>query len=131
MEFNGDINFFCFRQEISFFDKFCPNNQSYLYKLKFGNKCNSSMLNLKVVMLTFFLRPEPPFLSKSGPKIQIRLLKVKFEIKYILNSMMVFIFSVLDCKYPFWKNWFQIIKVVICVCLICLTLLCPVFVLTN
>ena len=41
------------------------------------------------------------------------------------------IFLILDRKYPFWENRSQMIKSVTSVCLTCLTLLCPIFILTN
>ena len=47
------------------------------------------------------------------------------------NSIMIFIFLILDRKYSFWINWSQMIKSVANLCLTCLTLLCSVFVLTN
>ena len=35
-EFNDDVHFFCFRQEIPFLGKFGPKNQNVQFKLKFG-----------------------------------------------------------------------------------------------
>ena len=45
-EFDCDVHFSCFRQEISFLGKFSPKNRNYLLKLKFGNKSNSNMMML-------------------------------------------------------------------------------------
>ena len=78
----------------------------------------------------FYFRPETPFLGKFGSKIQICLFKVKFRTK-LIQMMMIFRFSVLERKYRFWKNWFQIVKAVTSVCFTYLTMLCLIFGLTN
>ena len=54
-----------------------------------------------------------PFLDKFGPKIQNGEFELKIDTKTNLNmknSMMMFIFPVLDWKYPFFGNLFNISK---------------------
>ena len=89
-------------------------------------------MNLIVMFNFFCLRPEILFLGKFDPKIQICLFRVKFS-RYsysnMRNFMVIYFFSVLNRKYPL--SWFQIMKDLVSVCLTCLTLLCPLFVLTN
>ena len=73
-KFNGAINFFSFRLEIPLMGKFRPENQNYLYKLKFRIEYNSNILNLMVMFTFSVLDRKYPFREKY----QICLFKVKF-----------------------------------------------------
>ena len=54
VEFHGDVDFICFRPEISFLGISGSKNQSCQFKLKFTIKSISYMQKL-MVMLTFFV----------------------------------------------------------------------------
>ena len=59
---------------------------------------------------------EVPFLGKFGPKNQNCHFKLKFGSQTNSNmqdSVVLFTFSVLDWKHPFWANLVQKIKIVI------------------
>ena len=63
----------------------------------------------------FFFRLKIPFLGKFGPKNQNYQFKLKFGTytnSNMQNSMVMFILSVFDWKYPFWANLVQKIKIV-------------------
>ena len=60
---------YLFLTKNTLFGKFDPKNQNCQFKLKFGSKINSKMLN-SVVMFTFCFRPETPFSDKFNPKSQ-------------------------------------------------------------
>ena len=56
-----------------------------------------------------------PFFGKLGPKNQNYHFKLKFRTytnSNMQNSMMMFIFSVFDYKYPFWAHLFQKVKII-------------------
>ena len=58
---------------------------------------------------------EIPFLGKFGPKNQNSHFKLKFGTytnSNMQNSMVMFILSVFDWKYPFWANLVQKIKII-------------------
>ena len=58
---------------------------------------------------------EIPFLGKFGPKHQNSHFKLKFGTysnSSMQNSMVMFILSVFDWKYPFWANLVQKIKII-------------------
>ena len=53
-EFSGGVDFFRFRLEILFLNKFGPKNQNCQFKVKFDIQPNSNMQN-SVVVFTFFV----------------------------------------------------------------------------
>ena len=58
---------------------------------------------------------EMPFLGKFGPKNQNCHFKLKFGTysnSNMQNSMVMFILSVFDWKYPFWANLVQKVKII-------------------
>ena len=58
---------------------------------------------------------EIPFLGKFGPKNQNCHFKLKFGTytnSNMQNSMVMFILSVFDWKYPFWANLVQKVKII-------------------
>ena len=70
MEFNDNVDFFCFRQEIPFSDKFCQKNRNCQVKLKFGASINSNMQNSVVVFISLVLDWEFPFWASLVKKIK-------------------------------------------------------------
>ena len=50
-EFNGSVQFFCFRPEKPFLGKFYPEIQNCLFKVKFDTKSSSNMQNSMVVTI--------------------------------------------------------------------------------
>ena len=63
----------------------------------------------------FCFRVEIPFLGKFGPKNQNYQFKLKFGTytnSNMQNSMVMFILSVFDWKYPFWANLVQKVKLI-------------------
>ena len=100
---------FSVRMKILFLSKFDPKIQNGLFKLKFGLKTNSNRELYGDVYFFWFALEKP---SSSS----------------MWNSATMFIFSVLQQKYNFWKNWSHIIKSVVGFALSCLIWLSPVFV---
>ena len=106
-EFNGDVHFFCFWSEISFWDKFGRKSQNYHFKLKFVTYTNSNMKNSMMLFSFFSFWVQIPFLGKFGPKSQNSHFKLEFSTytnSNMQNSMVMFIYFVFDWKYPFWAN---------------------------
>ena len=68
------------------------------------------------MLFTFFcFSVEIPFLGKLGPKNQNCHFMLKFGTytnPNMQNSMVMFIFSVFDWKYPFWANLAQKVKII-------------------
>ena len=69
---------FCFGPQTPFLGKFDPGYQNCLFKMKFGLKINSNMLNLMVMFTFFCFGLQIPFLNKLGPKNQNCMFKMKF-----------------------------------------------------
>ena len=62
------------------------------------------------IFYLLFFQPRKPFLGKFGSEIQNCLFNVKFGIwikSNTQNSMLMFNFSVFDCKYLFLTIWFK------------------------
>ena len=79
-----------------------------------SKKIKAVSLSWNSILRLFCFRPETPFLGKFGPKNQ----NCQFNLKFgtwtnsnMENSMVVFTFSVLDWKHPFWVNSVQNIKI--------------------
>ena len=69
-EFNGDVEFSCFRLELSLLGKFGPKIQNCLFKVNLDTQTNSNMPNSMVIFTFFCFFLKWPFLSKFGPKHQ-------------------------------------------------------------
>ena len=95
-------------------------DRKYLFGQIWSKKSNQARLiwicriMQKICGVHFFcFRPEKPFLSKSGQKNQNCQFKRKFGSKTNLNmrnSMMMFTFLVIDCKYLFGQIWSKKLK---------------------
>ena len=68
-EFDGDIHSPCFGQEIFLLCIFGPENQNYLFTLKFGIWPNSNMQNPTVIFTASVFDPEDPFIGQIQSKI--------------------------------------------------------------
>ena len=78
-QLNGGVRFFCFRLKAPFLDKFGLKNQTFHFKLKFGNQSNLKMLNSTVVFNFSVLlqqalqsRDQKPYFQKSEFKKKSR-----------------------------------------------------------
>ena len=70
-EFNGGVQFFCFRLEIPILDKFGSKIRNCLFKVKFGAHTNSDMQN-SMVMFTFsFFDQRYFFWANLAQKVKI------------------------------------------------------------
>ena len=71
VELTGNIHFFCFRPEMSFFDKFGLVNQNCQFKLKFGTDINLNMQH-STMLFTFSVSifSTFPVFGKFGPENQ-------------------------------------------------------------
>ena len=109
------VQFFCFRLETSFLDKFGPKNQNRQYKLKFGTWSNWNMQD-SVVMFTFSVFYwKCPFWVNLVQKIKIanlswNLAQRLIQIRRIKWWCPLSLF--LERKYHFWANFVQKVKIV-------------------
>ena len=100
------IHFFCFWLGIPFWEKFYL--EAEVWYLEISNKqnsCYSRFSNFDEIY---------SFLGKFGPENQNCQFKLKFGMQTDLNmqsSMVVFIFSDLDWKHPFWVNLVQKVNI--------------------
>ena len=106
-----------------FLAKFGPKTQNRKFRLKFCRKSSLNMQNSMVIFIFYlFIHSFILLLTRNSVFGQIcsKNLKlfVQSEIWYpdhnsnMQNSMVVFILSALDRKYPFWTHLFQKLKIV-------------------
>ena len=109
---HAQVQFFCFWPEIPFLGKFSQKDQNcqfswnwYLHWFEYAE------FNGGIHFFCF--RWEAPFLGKFGSKNHDCQFKLKFATETnsnMQNAMVVFTFSVLDGKHPFWANLVQKMK---------------------
>ena len=105
--FNGDVHFFYFRQEISFLGKFAEKNQTCQFKLKLGTWTNLNMLNSMVMLTLSVFNREYPFCVNLVQEIKIVSVSSNLVPRLICICRIqwwVFTFSILDWKYTFLGN---------------------------
>ena len=71
MQFNGAVDFSCFRPKIPFLGKFGPKNQNFQFKLKFGTETNAGMQNSMVVLNSLVFGRKYLFWINLVQKIEI------------------------------------------------------------
>ena len=135
--FNTDVNLFHLKPEITSFSKFGTKDQNCQFKLKFGSWINSNVQKSMAVFTFCFQPPRKYQLKiKFATMINLNMKNLKlififdvFDRKYLFfgkfcaklyvqefsvqNCMVVFTFSLLGHKYPFWENWSESSKLTV------------------
>ena len=114
---HAKLRFFCFRPEISFLKKFDPKITTVSLSWNLVSRLIRIFRNSKFHGDVYFFHypPEKPFLSKFDSNIQNCQFKLKPGTQTNSSnqdSMVMFIYSVLDRKYPFWAKLIPNFKIV-------------------